>query len=283
MRLAFNTLGCPDWTLRQVVENAARMGYDGVDFRGLLEDVDITRRPEFTTHLAETRRLLSDHGVAVSGLSASTRCAVVDPAEWREHLDEARRNLPLAAELGAHVLRVFGGAIPQSYAMDSILPYAVEHLRQLGDEADAFDVTLAVETHDAWTKSAAAARLMAEADHPRVRVLWDLHHPYRMYGEAPEVTHANLAPYVVSTHIKDSLPGGHHGYPKEDWEEGHTYVLVGQGGVPLRSMLGLLVRDGYDDYAILEWEKRWHPDLNGPEVVFPQYVRQMRQWLAVPE
>jgi len=271
MKLSFTTLGCPSWTLRQIVENAARLGYQGVDLRGLLEDIDISVRPEFTTGLNETRRLFADHGVEISGIAISARYAVVDPAEKQAHFDETRRNMELAARLGTHILRVYGGRVPKGYTVETIMPTLVENLREIGDEAAQYDVTLALETHDDWTDSSVFARLMAEVDHPRVRVLWDLHHPYRANGEAPESTYANLAPYTVSTHVKDSLP-------TEDG--GHTYTLLGEGDVPLKKMLDMLIAGGYDGYYILEWEKRWHPELAEPEIAFPQYVAKMREWLG---
>ena len=271
MKLAFTTLGCPEWTLQQVAENAARMGYDGVDFRGLLEDMDVSQRPEFTTGLSETKRMFADNGVAMSCLSISARYAVVDSAEKQMHFDETRRNLELAAKLDVHLLRVFGGAVPKGYTVDTILPILAQNLIQIGDEADQFDVTLVLETHDAWTDSATFARLMAEVDHPRVRVLWDLHHPFRANGESPELTYSNLGPYVANTHVKDSV--------SSDAGTGHTYTFLGDGGVPLKEMLDLLVDGGYDGYATLEWEKRWLPDLPEPEEAFPQYVQKMREWI----
>jgi sugar phosphate isomerase/epimerase len=272
MKLSFTTLGCPQWSLRQIVENAAQMGYDGVDFRGLQEDIDISRRPEFTTGLNETVQLLADRGLAISGIAISARYAVVDAEERERQFDETRRNMELAARLGTHILRVYGGRVPEGHTIDSIMPTLVENLRQMGDEAEPYDVTLALETHDDWTDSATFARLMAEVNHPRVRVLWDLHHPFCTNGEPPEVTYAHLAPYTVSTHVKDSRlnPDG-----------SRTYVLLGQGDVPLKTMLDLLIQGGYDGYAILEWEKRWHPELAEPEIVFPQYVRQMREWVGL--
>jgi sugar phosphate isomerase/epimerase len=270
MKLSFTTLGCPGWTLRQIAENAAQMGYDGVDFRGLLDEIDITKRPEFEGGLDETKQLFADQGVAISGIALSARYATADPVEREKQFDETRRNMELAAKLDAHILRVYGGRVPEGYTVETIMPILVENLRMIGDEAEQYDVTLALETHDAWTDSSVFARLMAEANHPRVRVLWDLHHPYRTNGEPPEVTYRNLAPYTVSTHVKDSVPT----------EDGHRYVLLGEGDVPLKKMLDMLVEGGYDGYAILEWEKRWHPDLLEPEIAFPQYVEKMREWLS---
>jgi fatty-acyl-CoA synthase len=269
--LSFTTLGCPSWSLREIVENAVEMGFDAVDFRGLEDTLDITENPAFNEDLSATKHLFEDHDVAVSGIATSARFGVVDEEELQANMDEARRNLALAAELGAPVLRVYGGRVPEGYTVDSIMPIIVENLRAAGEEAEQFGVTLALETHDDWTDSSVFARLMREVDHPRVRVLWDLHHPYRTNGELPQETYENLGPYTVSTHVKDSVP-------TEDG--GHQYVLLGEGDVPLKSMLDLLVAGGYDGYAILEWEKRWIPDLPGPEIAFPQYVRQMRRWLA---
>jgi sugar phosphate isomerase/epimerase len=271
MKLAFTTLGCPDWTLQQIVENTAEMGFDAVDFRGLLEDIDISRRPEFTTNLAKTKKLFMDYGTAVSGISVSARFAVADSAEKKTQFNEARRNMKLAAKLDAHVIRIYGGKVPEGYTVETIMPFFVKNLRQIGDEAEKHDVTLALETHDAWTNSSVLARVIAEADHPRIRVLWDLHHPYRANGEPPEVTYANLAPYVVSIHVKDSVLGAD-GKPQ--------YVLLGEGTVPIKKMLDMLVEGGYDGYATLEWEKRWHPELLKPEITFPQYLKKMREWLG---
>ena len=272
MRLAFTTLGCPEWSLQQIVQNAAHMGFEGVDFRGLQEDIDVSGRPEFTTRLDETRRMFSDAGLVVSGLSISARYAVLDPAERDKHFDETRRHLELAAELGVPQLRVYGGRVPEGHTVDTIMPTLVRNLRLMADEAEGFGVTLALETHDAWTNSAIFARLMAEADHPRVGVLWDLHHPYRLNGEPPETTYANLAPYTVNTHVKDSIA--------TDTTRGYRLTLLGEGDVPVRQMLEMLVEGGYTGYATLEWEKRWHPELPEPEVAFPQYVRQMREWFG---
>jgi sugar phosphate isomerase/epimerase len=268
--LSFTTLGCPDWTLRQIAENAAAMGYDAVDLRGVLDTLDITLRPEFTTGLADTLRLFSDHGLAFSGIATSARYAVIDKDELRANFDETRRNMELAAKLNAPVLRVYGGRVPDGHTVESIMPIVVQNLLTIGEEAESYGVTLALETHDDWTDSAVFARMMKEVNHPRVRVLWDLHHPYRTNGEAAEVTYANLAPYTVSIHVKDSV---------EAPEGEHQYVLLGEGDVPLKKMLDLLIAGGYKGYAILEWEKRWIPSLPEPEIAFPQYVSQMHAWL----
>jgi sugar phosphate isomerase/epimerase len=271
LKLSFTTLGCPEWTLDQIVDNAAQMGFDAVDFRGLQEYLDITAAPAFTTGLATTCRMFADAGLAISGIATSARFAVIDTAELQKNYDEARRNMDLAARLGVKFLRVYGGRVPEGHNVDSILPTLVGNLRKIGDEAAHYDVTLVLETHDDWTDSAVFGKLMREVDHPRVRVLWDLHHPYRTNGESPQTTYANIGCYTASIHVKDSVHTA---------DGGHQYVLLGEGDVPIKEMLDLLVSGGYDGYAILEWEKRWIPALLEPEIAFPQYVVKMHEWLS---
>lgn len=271
MMLSFTTLGCPNWDLQKIVRNAAEMGFNGIEFRGLLEDLDISRRPEFTIDLNKTKRLLADYGISVSGISVSARFAVINPSERREQFDEVKRNMMLASNLNAPVIRIYGGKIPEGYTVDTIMPIIVENLREIGDEAEDYDVTLALETHDDWVDSSLCARLMKEANHKRIRILWDLHHPYRMRDEKPEETYSNIGQYTVSTHIKDSIV-----------ENGKIrYVPLGEGDVPIKKMLELLIKGGYKGYFTFEWEKRWHPHLLEPEIVFPQYVQKIREWLSM--
>ena len=35
MKLAFSTLGCPDWSLRYAVEQAKALGFQAVEIRGI--------------------------------------------------------------------------------------------------------------------------------------------------------------------------------------------------------------------------------------------------------
>lgn len=270
MLLAFTTLGCPQWTLREITAHAAAMGYAGIDWRGLLGVMDIYRLPEFTTDLPATRRLFADHGVAFAGMYASARLATVEPAARQAQLDDARRNLDLAAAVGAPLVRVFGGRVPDGHTAESVFPYVVDGLRQLAEEADPLGVTVALETHDDWTASKLGRRVMEAVDHPRARLLWDMHHTYRAGGETPDASLALIGSYVARVHVKDSRlnPDG-----------GFTYCLLGEGDVPLQRGLDRLRAQGYQGYVTLEWEKQWHPEIEPPEVAFPQYAEGLRAWL----
>ena len=62
MKISFMTLGCPTWDLETICRNGQAYGFDGVDFRGYLDNIDITTLPMFTSGAAETKRKLADAG-----------------------------------------------------------------------------------------------------------------------------------------------------------------------------------------------------------------------------
>jgi hypothetical protein len=44
-------------------------------------------------------------------------------------------------------------------------------------------------------------------------------------------------------------------------------------------MLRLLAAGGYRNWVSVEWEKRWHPEIEAPEVALPQYRRVLADWM----
>ena len=269
MKLGVSTLGCPDWTLDEIVARCKGYGYDGIEWRGLGPDLDLTQSPAFSspTAIAQTRQAHMDAGLEICGLDSSAKLADTDEAAWAGNRDHARRMIDLASAVGAPTVRVFGGDGPEREARAVTVSRVADRLRLLGEyAAQAVGVAVVLETHDAFSSGAQVAEALHLCPHPNVGALWDLHHPYRQ-GESPEQTWAVLGPYVRQTHVKDSRPEG-------------AYCLLGEGDIPIREMLGLLQRGGYDGWVNLEWEKRWMPSLADPEVAFPQYARTLRQYLA---
>ena len=148
-----------------------------------------------------------------------------------------------------------------------------EGLHQLGEYAAPGGVTVIVESHGEFRSADAIVPIMEGAKSKNVAFLWDAHHTW-VDGEKPEVTWRDLGKYTVHTHLKDSLPIP--GKPKED----RQYVVTGKGDVPVKEMVRVLAKGGYKGYLCFEWEKRWHPEIEEPEVSFPHYAKTMREYLA---
>ncbi len=63
-------------------------------------------------------------------------------------------------------------------------------------------------------------------------------------------------------------------------EDGWQLVLLGEGEVAVRDMLGRLSAGGYPGWISVEWEKRWHPEIEPPEVALPQHLAVLGSWIS---
>ena len=257
--LAFSTLGCPSWDIERILTAARESDYDAVELRGYQDSMDLpTAEPFAPARRSEVRLRFADAGIGICCVSSSGVAV-------KGNLDHVRAHAELAGDLGCPLVRVFGGALDPNLSHEDGLAIAARNLQSFGDAARDFGVKIVLETHDSFSTGRAVAELIAAADHPAIRSLWDLHHPFRE-GEAIDETFWLLAPTLGHIHVKDSSLG-------------NGYTLLGEGDVPLFPMLDLILAAGYGGAISLEWEKRWHPEIAEPEVAFPQYARQLRQYL----
>ena len=273
MKISFTTLGCPEWSLDDICAKGG--DYDGVDFRGLQETMDITQLPAFTSGVAETRRQLQDAGLEVSGVSSSIRVCVPDKLE--ENVEEARRSIAVAKDLGCGRIRVFGGGDSQAHSKESLAEIGRETMEQILTLDGAGDLKWLFETHDEWIKAVECKLLLDRIPHPAFGVLWDMGHTARVGAESPEQTYAAVGPRVFYTHVKDALYEPEHA---EAMKDGWRYVRPGTGQLPLTEAIDLLKQHGYDGWIMFEHEKRWHPELEDPAEIFPVFAAWARQVIA---
>jgi sugar phosphate isomerase/epimerase len=260
--IGFSTLGSPKWTWIQTLDFAAAHGFAAVELRGILDQMDLSKVPEFQPdRLAQTKRELVDRGLVVSDLGASINLHEQDQAKRATAMAETRRFIDLASALGTPYVRVFGNEYPKGMERKAVLEYIGGGLRVLGDYGRSRNVSVILESHGAFTDSPTLLELMRLADSPNVALLWDAHHTF-VAGEQPEATVAQLGKYIRHTHLKDSVPAG----------SDRKYVLTGTGEVPVKRQVAALARIGYRGYYSFEWEKRWHPEIEEPEVAFAQYA-----------
>ena len=263
MKIAFTTLACPDWTLDEIIDNAAAYGYDAIDFRGLLGQMGVYIRPELTDDADATKARLAAAGLAVSCFSSGARLVSAQAQDAAKSLAEVKAYAPLCRTFAAPFIRVFGGQVTGDRTQ------AIEAAAQTLDEMArlAGDATVLVETHDDWIDSSILRRVFEKVKASNVGVLWDLHHPWRMLGEPARTTWDNLGRWIRYTHVKDSRPTS---------DGTFEYCLPGEGDVPLAEMIALLADEGYDGYLTVEWEKKWHPEIADPSVALPAYADFLR-------
>jgi sugar phosphate isomerase/epimerase len=274
MKLSFTTLGCPEWDLDTLCKKGRAYGFDGVDFRGLLDTLDVTRLPAFNAGLEDTQRKLANAGLEVSGFGSSiTLCS---PERHRENLEEAQRTIAAAKGLGCANVRVFGGGDLKSHTRAELVEIAAGMMADILALDGAGELHWLFETHDHWIHSADCLPLLERIPGPAFGALWDMGHTPRVGGETPAETYKVIGKRIGYTHIKDATYDPQHPLSMED---GWRYMIPGTGELPLAEAIGLLKASGYDGWIVLEHEKRWHANLPEPEEIFPAFVRWARLYV----
>jgi len=206
MKLSFSTLGCPNWSFDEIVLRASQYGYDGVAFRGIGGQLDLTKVPEFfPSALANTRHRLQEAGLATSMVLTSAVMMIAEPEKLEASLQLGQSHIDIASDLECPYIRVFGGQMPVGVSYAAAVRRAGERLHRLGDYAAQRGVYVLIETHDDWVVTSRLRRAVEAADHPNVGVLWDVHHPVRIAGESVAQVWVNIGPWVRSVDIKDSI------------------------------------------------------------------------------
>ena len=266
-RIAFSTLAFPDASLATAVSLGRKWGYGGVELR--LIDGELIDPAMPAAARAAVKQTADGAGLPIVAVDSSIRLTGEDPGP------QLRQFLELASDWESPLVRVFGGPLAaedparttQLQAAASVLEAAIPAAERLG-------VAIGVETHDAFSASSVLAELLAMVESGSVGAVWDSHHPYRM-GEPPAEVMARIGARTLLAQVKDARRA-----PKRD--DGWRLVLLGEGEVPVREMLGLLTAGGYRGWISVEWEKRWHPEIEEPEVALPQHLERLNSWLDGP-
>ncbi|WP_339106121.1 sugar phosphate isomerase/epimerase [Haloterrigena salinisoli] len=271
MQLALSTLSCPDWDLERILSVGRDAGYDGVDFRGYRDEIDVTRHPLFTDRADETRSRLDDAGLSISALSSSiTLC---EPGDRSDRVAEARRLLEVADAFDVDRIRVFGGGDLDAHSRAELARSGGETMREILSIDGAENVRWVLETHDAWTASADCRRLLDELPADDVGVLWDAAHTVRLADESPRETLDALGDRIEYVHLKDAVYDPDH---HDATADGYVYAVPGEGELPMADVVAALRERGYDGWLVFEHEKRWHPSITDPEVALPAFVEWFR-------
>ncbi len=270
--LSFSTLGCPDWTFKQIVEFAAANNYGALEIRGIQREMNLSKSPDFSSpeRIKATLALMKEKGLRFINLGTSATMHYPEGAEREKAMVEAKANVDLAQQLNCPYIRVFPNLLPKDVDKNVTLGLISKGLLALGDYAKQRNVTVLMETHGDLVKTEDILTVMRSAEHPNVGLVWDVANMWTITKEPPAEVYRKLKKYIRHTHIKDAKLSG-----KE-----HIYVLMGKGDVPIFEAVAILKKDRYPGYYSFEWEKLWHPEIAEPEIAFPDYSKVMLRELG---
>lgn len=244
MKLAFSTLSCPDWTWERILDEAARLGYDGIEIRGVEGEMYLPRiRPFLPESIDQTKQRLSALGLEICCLGTSVM--LHDPATFDQAVQEGRDSIDLAQQLGVPFIRIFGEKIPDPANRKATIEAVSRGFGELAVYADGRGVTVLMETHGDFSSSKSLLEVLEGSCGSAKGILWDINHPYRLAGEQMELTYSRLSAYIKHVHIKDTRGQGH----------ASKHCLVGQGDLPVVEAVDLLKRGGYEGWLSFEYKK----------------------------
>jgi len=238
-RVGFSTLGCPGVGLEGVVRLIEGSDARTVELR-LADDEPVWPGMDLG-EAAELGRRIASAGAEVLCLSGYVQLCGPDEGELGASLD-------LAAAVGARGVRVFmRDEEPGGDALTAGELRAIRTLRALGPR----DETVFVETHDSHSSAERMTRFFIALDaqapgHP-ARVLWDTAHTWGS-GEEPGESLALLEPWLAHLQVKDIAS-----------RADPVPVALGTGSYPVEALAAALGDRPVD--LVLEWERRWHPEL----------------------
>lgn len=257
MKLAFSTLGCPDWSLQYAIEQAQALGFDAIEIRGVKDRLRSDTIEELMpANRAETLRYARECGVAFCCLGASA--AFHDPAKREENTEEAMAAVKLAAACGIPYVRVFGNDLITDDEDKEIVEISGA-IRALCETTRPYGVEILLEVHGDFNTGERILKTADGVNCENFGIIWDIAHsredPMRFWEQTKHL--------VRHVHIKDRTPAG--------------LCPVGEGVLPVADIVRMLETGGYAGYYSLEWEKRWHPELRDAAAQFPAYAGFMRR------
>ena len=107
MKIAFSTLGCPDFSWEEIYSMAKDIGFHGIEMRGLSGNIfSLSAAPFKEENIARTKEKLDSMKLEISCLSSG--CALRFPERRDEAIEEIRKYIALASKIGCPYIRVLG-------------------------------------------------------------------------------------------------------------------------------------------------------------------------------
>jgi len=265
MKVSFSTLGCPKLNMGEILAIAKDLGYDGVEMRGVGKVIDAPDIPDFAPERIEkTKAAFAAKGIVIPILTSAVY--LHKKPDWPAARALALRYIDTAVALGVPYVRVLSDTGPAPEGPID-LPMIEDRLAELCAYAAPKGIRVLTETNGYFANSERLARLLEHAGES-AGAIWDVHHPYRFFGESPKTTLENLEGRICHTHLKDS----------SKTPSGYKYELLGYGDVPVKEAAALLQEAGYQGFYSLEWVKRWDLTLEEPGIAFAQFIDEVRSY-----
>lgn len=216
-----------DWNAFEYLEYASEIGLDTVMYPDptFLDSLD-------DAYLAEVKAKADEVGVEIQmGMDSICETSTRFPAERGSAVEQLSAMLNAAAAVGSPILRCLLGS---HLDRRTEVPFAkhiqntIEALQAVRDQANDLGIKLAIENHAGDMLGYELKALVEATGTDFVGVCIDAGNPLWV-GESPFVTLDHVAPYVLTSHIRDTAVWSHPRGAVAQW------VAMGDGNVGIEA------------------------------------------------
>lgn len=251
-------------TQLDVVQKAAEMGFEGIEYTDLTPAPNATLREQ----LCEAKKIrcaAEQAGIEVVAYTIGANMFCGSHEADRLEVERLCRQLDVAAEMGAKIMRHdvcrserIGDRI---VGFSQMLEVIAENTRRVTEYAKSLGIRTCSENHG-----------YVAQDSDRIEALWNIvaHENYGLLidignfacvDESSVSAVSRLAPYAIHVHAKDfriypygvKLPEEVRSFPSRGCNQLEACV-IGEGHIPVEQCLSILKRAGYDSYLTVEYE-----------------------------
>ena len=253
MNLSFSTRGWNALSWEEQVRDAVEMGFSGIEAYNIQDFPSLSGRGgAFHAYMQnETLRDLKKNRLSIPCFDTSIDLSL--PMEGTEKIE-----FLISAASAMKVPYIAFCALQDDE--DTVH----ENLKTILEKAGE-DVCVLLKTVGIYADTSRLRTLMDSYACDGLAALWDMHHPYRDFGEAPDKTIRNLGGYVRHVHLRDS-------------DDDLSYNLIGEGTLPVKDMMNALSSIDYNGFISLEWKPEWIPDIPDREIIFPHFLNYMNRF-----
>ena len=257
MKIAYSTLACPDWTLQQAADQAASLGYQGVDLRSFLSESERMQSDPMSLEPSEVESIFNDSGVIPLCLSTGVKFdKAIDPpligrifGNEEAGVEDAKQFVDLADRIGAKFVRVFGNDLPAAEPRTWSMRRVTERLKLAAQTCRNTDVRMLIENAGSFARSNDLLELIEATDSQWLGASYNILAAVNG-GECPVDGIRQLGDHLRVVRVCDVDDDG-------------NQVKLGEGRFPISKLIESLNEISYNGWIVYEYPKHWQLELSG--------------------
>ena len=245
MKLGCNTVLFNQLDLYGALQHISWAGYDGAELAFLGNMAQHVQLNVDESYIDEVKATARKHNLELFAIEASFGAGVARPdtAPEEEKIKVAVRLFEVANKLGIPVIAIgSGGKAGDREATEKVFDF----LRKVSEEAESWDITLAVKPHvgaSLWNTET-VLQLLSKVDSPALGINFDPSHLYRAGDDLVKAA-LKIGDRIVHSHFRDCPHRQRHpGLPEQQ--------IPGRGEIDIPATLRALKEVGYDGVLDLE-------------------------------